>query len=66
MIRYKIRKVGRTWRLYHSHGFNDGWHQVMESSYWTWCAWVATGDPTYRKPGFLLMPSICSSGGTRT
>ncbi len=60
MTRYKIRKVGRTWRLYHRHGFNGEMHQVMESSYWTMCAWVATGDRMYAHPGFMLTTSWCS------
>lgn len=60
--RYRIRKTGRTWKLYHRHGPNGGWHgPVMESSYWQNVAWVATGDPRYRMLGYILCPSLCDA-----
>jgi hypothetical protein len=60
MIRYRIRKTGRTWKLYHFHRPNGGWHgPVMESSYWRNVAWVATGDPRYQMPGFVLTSDFC-------
>ena len=63
--RYKIRKTGRTWKLYHRDGWNGDWHgPVMESSRWENVAWVATKDPTYRMPGFILWPTPCTDGST--
>jgi hypothetical protein len=65
--RYLIRKSGRTWKLYERHGANGVWHgPVMESSYWENVAWLATKDPTYRIPGFILWPALCRANhGTR-
>jgi hypothetical protein len=66
-MRYKIRKSNRTWKLYHFHAPNGGWHgPVMESSHWRNVAWVATGDPTHRVPNFILWPAICSGGNSTT
>jgi hypothetical protein len=57
---FKIRKTGRTWKLYHRHRWNGDWHgPVAESSHWRNIVWVATGEPSYRMPGFIRLPAIC-------
>jgi hypothetical protein len=59
-MRYRIRKTGRLWGLYHFHLPNGCWHgPTMVSTEWRNVAWVATKDPTYRMPGYVLLPQLC-------
>ena len=59
---YRIRKTGRTWKLWERHGPNGNWHgPIAESSHWGNVAWLATKDPTYRMPGFILWPGLCAA-----
>lgn len=63
---YRIRKVGHTWRLYHIHRdwlFGDYIHSEMQGT-WAWAMWIATGDPAYRQPGWILIPAFGDCGGS--